>query len=113
MKIDLTPVLQAIIALLASIITYKLVPWLNSKLNAQQMENLHTAARVAVFAAEQLFETGVIKDKLKYVEARLEEQGYGLDEETVRDAIENAVKELKLETPQMLTAEPIKEVQYN
>jgi hypothetical protein len=95
MKIDLTPILQAVIALLASIITYKLVPWLQSRLDAQQMENLHVAAKVAVFAAEQLAETGVIRDKLSYVKYRLEEQGYDLDEETIRDAIENAVKELK------------------
>lgn len=113
MKIDLTPVLQAIIALLASIITYKLVPWISSKLNSQQMENLHAAAKVVVFAAEQLFETGTIQDKLDYVEYRLKEMGYDLDEETIRDAIESAVKELKLESPQTLLAEPLKETEYN
>ena len=112
MKIDLTPILQAVIALLASIITYKLVPWLQSRLDAQQMENLHVAAKVAVFAAEQLAETGVIRDKLSYVKYRLEEQGYDLDEETIRDAIENAVQELKATPiPKNLTnfVEPVRQ----
>ena len=98
MKIDLTPILQAVISLLAVIITYRLVPWLKSKLDKQQMENLYIAAKTAVFAAEQLANTGVVQDKLRYVMARLAEQGYDVDEETIRDAIESAVMELKNST---------------
>lgn len=113
MKIDLTPILQAFIALLAAIITYRLVPWLKSKLNKQQMENLHIAAKTVVFAAEQLYQTGVVQDRLRYAITRLEEQGFDLDEETIRDAIEDAVKELKIQTPQVLLAEPLKEVEQN
>lgn len=96
MKIDLTPILQAVIALLATLITYRLVPWLKSKLDGQQMENLQTAAKVVVFAAEQMANTGAIGDKLDYVEARLHEMGFDFDDDTIRDAIENAVKELKI-----------------
>ena len=105
MKIDLTPILQAIISLIAIIITYRLVPWLKSKLDNQDMENLKTAARVVVFAAEQLFDTGVIVDKLNYAMARLEEQGWDLDKETLRDVIESAVKELKVESKDVPKAE--------
>lgn len=44
--IDLTPVLQAIIALLASWITMRLIPWLKAKTNKQQQEYLLTTAKV-------------------------------------------------------------------
>ena len=53
--IDLTPIFQAVIALLAALITYKLIPWIKSRTTKQQQENLYAAARIAVYAAEQLF----------------------------------------------------------
>ena len=31
MNIDLTPIFQAIIALLAALVTYKLVPWIKAR----------------------------------------------------------------------------------
>lgn len=91
--IDLTPILQAVIALLAAFITYKLVPWLKSKTTAQQQANLLTTVRVLVFAAEQVYGAGNGAQKLAYVEEQLKGKGYALDVA----AIEAAVREMNLE----------------
>ena len=61
--IDLTPVFQAIIALLAALVTYRLIPWIQSKTNKNQQEALITAARIAVLAAEQVFGSGRGKER--------------------------------------------------
>ena len=53
--IDLTPIFQAIIALLAALVTYKLIPWIKSRTTERQQQNLFVAAKIAVMAAEQLY----------------------------------------------------------
>ena len=97
MNIDLTPVFQAIIALLAALVTYKLIPWIRSKTTDQQQANLMAAAKVAVFAAQQIY--GATKEanekKLEYALNRLRDSGFDLDTATLRAAIEKAVYELK------------------
>lgn len=97
MNIDLTPVFQAIIALLAALVTYKLIPWIKSKTTDQQQANLMAAAKVAVFAAQQIY--GATKEanekKLEYALNRLRDSGFDLDTATLRAAIEKAVYELK------------------
>ena len=70
MRIDLTGVVQAVIALLAALVTYKLIPWIRSKTTEQQFTNLEAAARVAVFAAEQIFKNGNNVDKLDQSDQR-------------------------------------------
>ena len=96
MKIDLTPIAQAVITLLAALVTYKLVPWIQSKTTRQQQDNLAAMARIAVYAAEQLFTHGDNEIKYKYAKERLEAAGFTLDHETLQAAIESAVRELKL-----------------
>ncbi|OPY85127.1 MAG: hypothetical protein A4E65_00184 [Syntrophorhabdus sp. PtaU1.Bin153] len=91
--IDLTPFFQSLIALLASIITVKLIPWINSRTNAQQQSKMRAAVRVAVFAAEQLYGAGNGKDKLMFVKGKLSQQGFKIDV----DEIEAQVRELTAE----------------
>lgn len=97
MNIDLTPIFQAIIALLAALVTYKLIPWIRSKTTKQQQDNLETAARIAVFAAEQLW--GAAKEtneeKLHYALEWLENAGFTMDTDILRAAIEKAVYQLR------------------
>lgn len=97
MKIDLTPFLQALIALLASLVTYKLVPWIKSKVTQQQFENLNAAARVAVYAAEQIFANGDNAKKLDYAVQQVMSAGFDLNSDVIRAAVEQAVYELKAE----------------
>ena len=97
MKIDLTPILQAIIALLASLVTYKLLPWIKTKVTETQFANLEAAARVAVYAAEQIFKNDDNRQKLDYAIDQVMKAGFDLDVETIRAAVEQAVYELKAE----------------
>lgn len=95
--IDLTPIFQAIIALLAALVTYKLIPWIKSKTTKQQQENLAAAAKIAVYAAQQLY--GASKEsneaKLDYCMRRLYDEGFNVDTDAIRAAVEKAVYELK------------------
>jgi len=92
--IDLTPIFQAVIALLAALITYKLIPWIRSKTDAQTQRNLETAARVAVYAAEQIFGAGHGADKMDYAIGVLENSGFTLDADVIRATLESAVREM-------------------
>ena len=90
--IDLTPLFQALLAFLASLVTYKLIPWINARTTIQQQEKLRAAVKVAVFAAEQMFGAGNGKEKLMYAKGRLAEKGFKID----IDEIEAAVRELTI-----------------
>lgn len=105
--IDLTPILQAVIALLAAIITAKLIPWIKSKTTAQQQSALLATVRILVYAAEQLYGAGKGDEKLDYVCNQLRERGY----EVNRAEIEATVyAEMKNMLPlQALTAQEIRE----
>lgn len=94
--IDLTPVFQAIIALLAALVTYRLIPWIQSKTNKNQQEALITAARIAVLAAEQVFGSGRGKEKFNYALAALKAAGFNIDGSIAIAAIEKAVRDLNL-----------------
>lgn len=86
--IDLTPVINAVIVLLAAVITAFVIPWIKAKATVQQQEALLGVYRTLVFAAEQLFGSGHGEDKLTYVENQLKKKGYTVD----RDMIEATVK---------------------
>ena len=86
--IDLTPLFNAIVVLLAAVITAFVVPWIKSMTTVQRQEALAGLYRTLCFAAEQLYGSGHGEDKLAYVEAQLMERGYTVD----RDMIEATVK---------------------
>ena len=90
--IDLTPLFQAVIAFLAALVSYKLIPWIQARTTAQQQEILRAAVSVAVYAAEQLYGAGAGKEKLMYVKGQLAKKGYTIDV----DEIEAAVRELTM-----------------
>ena len=87
MTIDLTPILQAGLGLLAAFITAKLIPWIKSKTTAQQQATLGVVVDVLVYAAEQLYDSHQIQDKLGYVKAQLAERGYAVDIAQIEAAV--------------------------
>ena len=87
MNIDLTPIFQAVIALLAALVTYKLIPWIKSKTTAEQQAQLRAAVHIAVFAAEQIYGAGHGADKLDYVIKWLENKGYAVDRTEIEAAV--------------------------
>lgn len=92
MNIDLTPILQAVIGLLAALVTYKLVPWIKARTTTEQQAFLNATVKTLVFAAEQLYGAGKGEDKLDYVVSELHERGFTVD----RAAIEAAVREITM-----------------
>jgi hypothetical protein len=89
MTIDLTNLFNAVIALLAAIITAFVIPWIKAKATVQQQEALLGIYRTLCYAAEQIYGAGRGEDKLAYVEAKLMDRGYTVD----RDMIEATVRE--------------------
>lgn len=91
--IDLTPIFEAILALLATLVTYKLIPWIKARTTAEQQSLLAATVKTLVYAAEQLYGAGKGKEKFAYVRQKLQEKGFDVDV----DAIEAAVKEITIE----------------
>lgn len=88
--IDLTPIFEAILALLAALVTHKLIPWIKARTTAEQQSLLTATVKTLVYAAEQLYGAGKGAEKLDYVVAELEKRGFSVD----RAAIEAEVKKL-------------------
>lgn len=91
--IDLTDIIQAVIALIVALITYKVIPWIKAKTTESQQAVLMATVRTLVYAAEQLYGAGKGKEKFTYVRQKLQEKGFDVDV----DAIEAAVKEITIE----------------
>ena len=89
MNIDLTPIFEAVIALLAAIVTYKVIPWIKAKTTNEQQALLRATVVTLVFAAEQIYGAGEGSAKLDFVIKQLEEKGFTAD----RFEIEAVVKE--------------------
>lgn len=95
--IDLTSLLQALLTLVAAIITSVLVPYLKEKYGEERLKAVKTWARAAAAAAEEIYKgEGLGKDKLEYVLAFLEERGFGVDRESLRKIVEAELYELGL-----------------
>ena len=83
MNIDLTPVFQAVIALLAALVTYKLIPWIKARTTESQQASIRAAVKVAVFSAEQIYGAGNGKEKLEFAREKLRAQGFDVDTDEI------------------------------
>lgn len=98
MTIDVTAIINAVIALVAAIATAFVVPWIKSKTTSQQREDLIAWVKIAVAAAEQIFKGEKRgEEKKQYVLDFLENNGFSINENSVNVAIEAAVKQLNSE----------------
>ena len=92
MTIDLTSIANAVIALIAAIITAFVIPWIRSKTTAVQFEKIKMWVTVAVEAAEQIYTgSGRGEEKKAYVVEFLNSKGFKIDAETLDKLIEAAV----------------------
>ena len=92
---DLTPIVEAIAALIGVTITCILVPFIRSKTTAEQQKEINAWVKIAVAAAEQIFTgSGRGEEKKEYVIAWLKERGFVVDEGELDALIEVAVYEL-------------------
>jgi hypothetical protein len=91
-NIDLTPIIQALIGLLATIITIKVIPWIKSKTTTQQQIMLEATVSILVNAAEQLYGAGKGPEKLDYVKTELEKRGFTVDTAAIESAVRDMTK---------------------
>lgn len=91
-NINLQPIISAVVALIAALITTFLIPYIKGKISKQQYDRLLEAVRIAVAAAEQLFtspQSGA--DKKQYVQEFLAAQGYDVSDQEIDTMIEATV----------------------
>ena len=93
--IDITPILEAIIALVFLCITTFLIPYIKSKTTSAQQEQIQAWVNIAVMAAEQLIQgSGKGAEKKEYVIKWLNKHNITFDAEKLDAMIEAAVYKL-------------------
>lgn len=92
---DITPIVNAVVALVGVVITTILIPYVRGKITAAQAERTSQIIKTLVAAAEQIYGAGTGESKLAYVESMLGKYGIKVDagnvSDTVRAQIEAAV----------------------
>lgn len=91
--INLTPLINAFIAVLAALLVAYVIPWIKAKTTAKQREELLAWVDIAVAAAQQLYYQQNGAKRLAYALDLLEAKGFEIDD-TVTDAVEAAVLKL-------------------
>lgn len=107
--IDITAIVEAVIALCVALVTAFVVPWVKRKLGEQGTEELLKWVAIAVNAAEQLYDSTDGKEKKLYVLQFLHEKGIKADGNTIDAAIEAAVLELHTSLYGAELTEPVEE----
>ena len=93
--IDITTVLEAVATLGVAIITTFVVPYIKSKTTTEQQKKANAYVKIAVTAAEQIYNESRQGDKKKaYVLTWLANHGIVIDEDELDAMIEAAVYEL-------------------
>jgi uncharacterized protein YajQ (UPF0234 family) len=92
---DITPVVNAFIAIISALIAAVLIPWIKRRFD---YKDLQTWVKVCVLAAEQIYGAGNGRAKLEYVADLLRDKGIEVDIDDITDEIramiEAAVREL-------------------
>lgn len=92
---DWTEIILAVIALIGAVLTGVVVPYLKSKLSADQLETLDYWLRVLIAAAETEFKgAGMGEQKKQWVIKELAKTGLKFDESEVSNAIDGLCREL-------------------
>ena len=98
--IDLTPIIVAAIILIGSVVGTVLIPRIKANMPDKQWDTLMIYAKAAVQAAEVIFHEGHGEEKLDFAMKQIEEQcernHLKINTSTIRVAVENTLKDLKM-----------------
>ena len=95
MTFDITPIVEAVAAVLCAVVTCVLVPYIKSKTTTEQQKEINAWVKIAVAAAEQIYTgSGRGEEKKAYVLEWLRAHGVTVDDEKLDAMIEAAVYEL-------------------
>ena len=92
--IDLTPIINVAITILAGIALRYLVPWLKEKTTAKQREDMLVWVDIAVQAAQQLYYHADGETRLKHALSVLNAEGFDINNTALLNAVEAAVLKL-------------------
>lgn len=93
MNIDI--IIKVIIPILGAIVTYMIVPYIKQKTNKEQRDMVVEWVKIAVAAAEQMNDAGLIQiPKKEFVINFMKEKGFKINYEDLDAIIEACVKEL-------------------
>lgn len=96
--IDLTPIFDVLIRLVALLCTTFLIPYIRVKLGTEKLAQVKKWAAIGVKAAEMIYtDSGMGDVKKQYVRKFLESKGYQLDMDTIDALIEATVRDMKNE----------------
>ena len=93
--IDLTPLVQAIIALAATAVTVFLIPWLRNRYGNETLEKARNWVQIAVYAAEKVYGAGRGDEKLAYAEDFLAQHKIKLDTDTLLAMVNAEIKKME------------------
>ena len=93
--LDLTPLVEAIIALAAAAISMFLIPWLRARYGNETLEKARSWVQIAVYAAEKAYGAGHGKEKLAYAEAFLAQNNIKLDINTLVTMVDAEIKKME------------------
>lgn len=106
--IDLTPLVEAVIALAAAAITMFLIPWLRARYGNETLEKARGWVQIAVYAAEKLYGAGNGDQKLAYAEQVLAQHKIKLDMTTLKAMVDAEIKKME-QSEMVVEAVPIDE----
>lgn len=96
MNIDI--IIKVIIPILGAIVTYRIVPFIMKKTEKEDRESILAWVKIAVNAAEQMNDAGLIDiPKKEYVVDFINKKGIEITMSELNAMIEAAVKELNIE----------------
>ena len=96
-NLNWTPIFQAILTLAGLLITGFVVPWLRTKISADQLQSLKHWVQIAVKAAEQLHDGKGGGYKKQFVLDFLNSKGISISSAELDALIESAVHELGIQ----------------
>lgn len=95
-SMNITPIIEAVFALIAALVTAVVIPYIKSRTTATQQAEIAAWVKIAVTAAEQIYTgTGQGKAKKEYVIVWLKAHGITVDADKLDAMIESAVYEMK------------------
>lgn len=94
--IDLTYLVVGILAVIFGVIAYKIMPYIKNNMSESQRQAIAAAAKIVVYAAEQIFGAGKGEEKLNYALEKLKALGFKVDVGVLRVYVEAAVKEMNI-----------------
>ena len=91
---NITPIINAVIALIAALVSAFVIPWIKKKAASCDLDQMQAWTGIAVAAAEQLYTALQGDVKKQCVMKYLAEKGYDVSDEDIENAIEAEVLRL-------------------